>query len=63
MGELCDKIGHITLIGVITMTDTYIMKYRPLYKAFKACYKEYGKEEAKKIVIWILDKMKAGKGA
>lgn len=45
------------------MTDTLIMKYKPLYKAFKACYKEYGKEEAKKIIVWILDRFnKKAKG-
>lgn len=43
------------------MTDNYFIKYRPLYKAFRACYKEYGKDEAKKIMSWILDRLKGAK--
>jgi len=39
------------------MADNYFIKYRPLYKAFKACVKEYGTEEAKKIISWILDRL------
>ena len=38
------------------MTDTDLTQYEPLYKAFKACYKEYGKEDAEAIISWILDR-------
>ena len=78
MGELCDKIGHITLIGVITMSkdivaDTIstidaskVKDFEPfknlLFDIYKACYMTYGQAKADAVIVDVIDLYKEAKG-